>query len=57
MVKKELLQEYARVVARIGARVQKGEIVIIRPQLDQPEFVTMVVEECYKAGAKKVEID
>lgn len=54
MVKKELLQEYARVVARIGARVQKGEIVIIRPQLDQPEFVTMVVEECYKAGAKQV---
>lgn len=54
MVKKELLQEYARVVARIGARVQKGETVIIRPQLDQPEFVTMVVEECYKAGAKEV---
>lgn len=54
MVKKELLQEYAKVVAQIGARVQKGEIVIIRPQLDQPEFVTMVVEECYKAGAKQV---
>ena len=54
MVKKELLQEYAKVIAHIGARVQKGEIVIIRPQLDQPEFVTMVVEECYKAGAKEV---
>ena len=54
MVKKELLQEYAKVVANIGARVQKGEIVIIRPQLDQPEFVTMVDEECYKAGAKEV---
>ena len=54
MVKKELLQEYAKVIANIGARVQKGEIVIIRPQIDQPEFVTMVVEECYKAGAKEV---
>lgn len=53
-MKKELIQEYARVVVQIGARVKKGETVIIRPQLDQPEFVTMVVEECYKAGAKQV---
>ena len=54
MVKKELLQEYARVTVNIGARVKKGEIVFVNAQLDQPEFVRMVVEECYKAGAKEV---
>lgn len=48
------LQNYARLIARIGANVQKGEEVWIRADLDQPEFVAMVVEECYKLGAKKV---
>ena len=37
--------------------VQKGQEVIIRCELDQPEFVTMVVEECYKAGAERVKVD
>lgn len=55
-MKKELLQDYARLIATSGANVQKGEIVWINAQLDQPEFVSMVVEECYKLGAKSVEV-
>ncbi|MBQ2017688.1 MAG: aminopeptidase [Alphaproteobacteria bacterium] len=31
--------------------------VFIAADLDQPEFVAMVVEECYRAGAKKVVVD
>ncbi|MFA6675392.1 MAG: aminopeptidase [Bacilli bacterium] len=53
-MKQELLQDYARLIVKKGINVQKGEIVWVNAQLDQPDFVTMVVEECYKAGAKEV---
>lgn len=50
----ELLNEYAKLIVNIGAHVQKGEIVWINAQLDQPDFITTLTEECYKAGAKEV---
>ncbi len=56
-MKKSVLKNYARVVARMGVNVQKGQEVIINADLDQPEFVKMVVEECYKAGAKTVMVE
>ncbi len=54
MNRKEQLQEYANLLANKGIAVKKGEEVWIEAELDQPEFVAMVVEACYKAGAKKV---
>lgn len=54
--RKNRIQKYAKVVAQIGVRVNKGEEVWIFAGLDQPEFVYDVVEECYKAGAKNVEV-
>ena len=56
-MKKSVLREYARLIVRCGINVQKGQEVIIRAGLDQPEFVQMVVEEAYKAKAKKVTVD
>ena len=56
-MKKSVLREYARLIVRCGVNVQKGQEVIIRAGLDQPEFVQMVVEEAYKAKAKKVTVD
>ena len=53
-MKKSILREYARLIVRVGANVQQGQEVRIRAGLDQPEFVTMVVEEAYRAGARKV---
>lgn len=53
-MEKKLLDDYARLIARKGLNVGKGEIVWINAQLDQPDFVALVVEECYKAGAKEV---
>ncbi len=41
----------------VGRRVQKGQEVIIRCDLDQPDFVAMCVEECYKCGAERVKVD
>ena len=54
---KTRLRKYAKLIATVGANVQKGQEVIINAELDQPEFVKMVVEECYKAGAAKVSVD
>ena len=54
---KTVLRKYAKLVAKIGANVQENQEVIINAQLDQVEFVSYVVEECYKLGAKSVTVD
>ena len=55
-MKKTTLRQYAKLIVRCGMNVQKGQEVLIRAELDQPEFVQMVVEECYKAKAKEVTV-
>ena len=54
---KTRLKKYANLIAKCGVNEQKGQEVYITAELDQPEFVKMVVDECYKAGAKKVTVD
>ena len=56
-MKKTILREYARLIVRSGVNVQKGQDVLIYAGLDQPEFVQMVVEEAYKAKARKVTVN
>ena len=56
-MKKTVLREYAKLIAKTGVNVQKGQEVFIQAELDQPEFVAMVVDECYKLKAKKVVVD
>ncbi|MBE6958793.1 MAG: aminopeptidase [Ruminococcaceae bacterium] len=56
-MKKTVLREYAKLIVRCGVNVQKGQEVMIYADLDQPEFVQMVVEEAYKAKAKKVIVE
>ena len=55
-MEEKLLRDYARLIACQGGHVVKGDEVWINANLDQPDFVTMVVEECYKAGAKSVTV-
>ena len=55
-MKKTILREYARLIVRTGINVQKGQDVLVMADLDQPEFVKLVVEECYKAKARKVTV-
>ena len=52
----KLLRDYARLIAQTGGHVVKGDEVWIEAELDQPEFIYMLVEECYKCGAKNVEV-
>ena len=56
-MKKTVLRKYANLIASVGVNVQKGQEVFIQAELDQPEFVKMLVEECYKLGAKSVVVD
>ena len=56
-MKKTTLRAYARLIVRCGVNVQKGQEVMIYADLDQPEFVQMVVEEAYKAKAAKVIVE
>ena len=56
-MKKTILRKYARLIARSGINIQKGQEVLIYCDLDQPKFVEMLVDECYKAGAKKVKVE
>ncbi len=56
-MKKTVLREYARLIVRCGVNIQKGQELIIAAGLDQPEFVKLVVEEAYKAKAKKVTVE
>ena len=51
------LKKYAALIVKCGLNVQKGQEVIIRCDLDQPDFVAMCVEECYKCGAERVKVD
>ena len=56
-MKKTVLKKYADLLVRCGLNVQKGQEVMIYADLDQPEFVQMVVEAAYKAKAKKVIVE
>ena len=56
-MKKSILRNYAKLIAKMGGNVKKGQDVWIIAGLDQPEFVTMVAEECYRLGARKVTVD
>ena len=53
-MQKTRLRRYARLIARMGVNVQKGQDVFLTAGLDQPEFVEMVTDELYKSGARRV---
>ena len=56
-MKKTVLREYAKLIVACGVNIQKGQDVVIHADLDQPEFVQMVVEEAYKRKARKVTVE
>ena len=56
-MKQTVLRKYARLIARAGVNIRKGQDVIIQCALDQPRFVEILTDECYKAGARKVKVE
>ena len=57
MISNALLQKYAALIVRNGANVQPGQVVRLTISVEQHDFAALVIEECYKAGAKKVNVD
>ncbi len=53
----EIIRNYARLIARVGANVQPGQEVFVHAGLETADFVHLLVEECYLAGARKVFVD
>ena len=56
-ISREMLQKYAELIVRTGANVQKDQVVQLTISVEQHEFAALMIEECYKAGAKKVNVD
>ena len=53
----ERLKKYAELIVKCGLNIKEEQEVIIRCELDQPDFVALCVEECYKCGASKVKVE
>lgn len=57
IMKKTYIKAYAKLIARCGVNIKRGDEVIINASLDAPDFICMVAEECYRAGAARVMIE
>ena len=51
------MKKYAHLIARVGANIKKGQPVRIIAEADQFEFINLLVTECYKLGASRVDIE
>ena len=56
-VSQDLLRKYARLIVRTGANVQPGQIVQLTVSVEQHAFAALITEECYQAGARKVNVN
>ena len=56
-ISEDLLRKYAALIARTGANVQKGQVVSLTAAVEISAFAALVAEECYRAGAKKVNME
>ena len=56
-ISENVLQKYAELIVRIGANVQPDQVVQLTVAVEQHDFAALIMEECYKAGAKKVNVE
>lgn len=54
---KKLMKNYAKLVVKVGLNLQKGQDVEIIISPRNAEFARCLVEECYRAKARKVDVD
>lgn len=54
MTFEEKLAQYASIVVRIGINIQKDQELVINAPIETAEFVHLLTEEAFKAGAKNV---
>jgi aminopeptidase len=51
-----VIDDYARLVVRVGVDVSPGQDVLVNAQIDHAPFVRALVEEAYRAGAHNVDV-
>ena len=56
MINEKLVKKYAYTLAKLGMNVQPGQDVMIEASIENHSFAKLLAEECYKLGAKKVNI-
>ena len=56
-INEKLLQKYAELIVRTGANVRRGQVVQLVISVELHAFAAMLMEACYQAGAKKVNVD
>ncbi len=57
MISETLLQKYAALIVSTGANVQPGQVVELTVSVEQHGFAALIMEACYRAGAKKVNVN
>ena len=55
-MKKSTLKNYAYLIAKVGANVQKGQYVELTVDVNQEELANYITEACYKLGARMVKV-
>ena len=55
--KQILLEKLASLAVKVGANVQKGQIVVVASTLEAAPLAKLIQKEAYQVGAKKVYID
>lgn len=56
MISEKCLRQYAELAVRLGVNVQKGQLMVIKAQVDSAPFVRLCAEEGYRAGAGEVAV-
>ena len=56
-MKKTVLKKYAELLIKCGVNIQKGQTLKILADVEASDFVPLMVNAAYKAGAKKVTVE
>jgi len=56
-MKKSDLKKYAKTIVKMGANIKPGQDAIIVSSVNNVELVRLIVEEAYKAKARKVIVE
>ncbi len=56
-MKKSIMRKYARLLIRKGVNIQKNQRLDIMADVETADFVALLAEEAYRAGASKVQVD
>ncbi len=49
-----LIQKYAELIIKSGISLKEGDNVVVSSNVDQEDFISLLIEEAYKAGANHV---